>query len=334
MLNKWWRKLFRQAAQTVRNTSYKQPHPRRKLEVELLEDRLAPAGILVTSLDDNLTVDGQVTLREAIQAANTDSSVDGSTAGAGADVISFDPGLFPTPQTINLALGSLGLTTDIAIDGPGADTLTVRNTTGRVFAITGNLLSTVTTSLDGLTISGDTAGVGGGGIVVDGDGFLTTSLTLTDAALIGNKAALGGALQSEDATLTVANSTFAGNVATTSGGGVLVFGGTATITNSTFSNNAAENHGGGIFNSGVLNLVNNTLTLNLANSDDSGTGNGGGLFNDPPGVVTIVNTIVAGNFDTPGNAGSGPIHPDVSGTVVSLGTNLIGNTAGSTGFIA
>ncbi|MCI0639755.1 MAG: hypothetical protein L0Y70_11810, partial [Gemmataceae bacterium] len=33
-------------------------------------------------------------------------------------------------------------------------------------------------------------------------------------------------------------------------------------------------------------------------------------------------------------AGSGPIHPDVSGTVVSLGTNLIGNTAGSTGFIA
>ncbi|MCI0379530.1 MAG: hypothetical protein L0215_18125 [Gemmataceae bacterium] len=356
MLNKWWRKLFRPAAHTMRNPSYKRPLPRRKLEVELLEDRLAPAGIQVTSLDDNVIMDGQVTLREAIQAANTDTSVDGSTQGDGADTITF-PLLFLTPQTINLALGSLALTTDIAINGPGADWLTVRNTTGRVFEIIGDAATMVTTSLDGMTISGDTVGVGGGGIVVNGDGFMDTSLTLTDAALTGNKAADGGALQSLDATLTIVNTTFAGNVATANGGGVFVSGGTATIsnstfssnsaaddgggifndgdttvTNTTFSNNSAAEHGGGIFNSGALNLVNDTLTLNLADSNDSGPGNGGGLFNDPPGVVKIVNSIVAGNFDTPGNAGSGVIHPDVSGTVTSLGTNLIGSTAGSDGF--
>lgn len=49
------------------------------------------ATIVVTSLADNLVIDGQVTLREAVQAANTDTSVDNSTGGSGFDVIQFDP---------------------------------------------------------------------------------------------------------------------------------------------------------------------------------------------------------------------------------------------------
>src|SRR6516164_7785569 len=56
-----------------------------RLRLEPLEDRLAPAIITVTSLADDVAVDGKVTLREAIQAANTDTS---------ADTIVFDPSLF------------------------------------------------------------------------------------------------------------------------------------------------------------------------------------------------------------------------------------------------
>ena len=62
---------------------------RAKLSLEQLEEREVPAVITVTSLADNTTADGQVTLREAIQAAETDASIDGSAAGSGADTIVF-----------------------------------------------------------------------------------------------------------------------------------------------------------------------------------------------------------------------------------------------------
>jgi hypothetical protein len=42
---------------------------------------------------------------------------------------------------------------------------------------------------------------------------------------------------------------------------------------------------------------------------------------------------VAGNFDTPNNAGSGTINPDVSGTFTDQGNNLIGISQGSTNFV-
>ena len=67
------------------------------------------AVITVNSIADDLVGDGMVTLREAIQAANTDTSVDGSVAGSGADTILFDATLFASPQTITLALGELGI---------------------------------------------------------------------------------------------------------------------------------------------------------------------------------------------------------------------------------
>src|SRR5262245_51589882 len=92
------------------------------LSVERLEDRCVPATILVTSLADNLTVDGQVTLREAIQAANTNASVDGSAAGtpyAGTpgtiDVIGFAPGV---SGTISLNLGELTISEPVNVLGP------------------------------------------------------------------------------------------------------------------------------------------------------------------------------------------------------------------------
>jgi hypothetical protein len=69
--------------------------------VESLEDRIAPATITVTSLDDNTSGDGKATLREASQAAKTDAPVDGSTAGSGADSSDFAPLLFASgPKTI------------------------------------------------------------------------------------------------------------------------------------------------------------------------------------------------------------------------------------------
>ncbi|MFY8059787.1 MAG: CSLREA domain-containing protein, partial [Planctomycetaceae bacterium] len=62
--------------------------------MQSLETRILPATITVTSLDDDLTQNGFITLREAIQAANTNKAVDGSVAGSvGEDTIVFAPTL-------------------------------------------------------------------------------------------------------------------------------------------------------------------------------------------------------------------------------------------------
>ncbi len=71
--------------------------------------------------------DGSVTLREAIQAANTNTSVDGSEVGNGADTIKFDPTL--DGATINLEFGDgesgdMDITESLVIDG-GTTNITI-----------------------------------------------------------------------------------------------------------------------------------------------------------------------------------------------------------------
>jgi hypothetical protein len=101
--------------------------------------------------------------------------------------------------------------------------------------------------------------------------------------------------------------------------------GVLKVNNSTLSDNEAQ-QGGGLFNLGVATLDSDTFTTN--NASDS-AGGGGGVFNfggTSPGVVNIGNTIVAGN--------TGGVGPDVNGTFVSQGNNLIGNSTAGVGFTA
>ncbi len=67
----------------------KRPPPTRLL-VEPLEDRTVPSILFVNSAADDTTPgDGLVTLREAIEAANTDTTTDLGATGNGADFIFF-----------------------------------------------------------------------------------------------------------------------------------------------------------------------------------------------------------------------------------------------------
>ena len=95
----------------------------RSVNVESLEERALLATITVTSLADNTTVDGEVTLREALDAANNDNSVDGSTSGDGADTIVFADDV---RGTIVLQPDSyLNIVDAVSIDGPGSDALSI-----------------------------------------------------------------------------------------------------------------------------------------------------------------------------------------------------------------
>ena len=91
------RTLFAELTQSLPKTCQKFGPQRRRSRltqaaqpdaVQSLESRILPATITVTSLDDGMLANGFVTLREAIQAANTNKSVDGSVAGSvGEDTI-------------------------------------------------------------------------------------------------------------------------------------------------------------------------------------------------------------------------------------------------------
>ena len=73
-----------------------------------------------------------------------------------------------------------------------------------------------------------------------------------------------------------------------------------------------------------------TVTNNTADSDGDNEGSGGGIAKVGAGSFSVENSIVAGNSDTPNDAGPGDIHPDCSGEVSSRGYILIGDTAGCT----
>src|SRR5262245_40866642 len=92
--------------------------------LERLEDRLAPATIIVTTTADDLAVDGSVSLREALRSINQGSNVDADVNAAGAygtgDTIRF--AIQGTgPQSIHVGSTGLGalpaITRPVLIDG-------------------------------------------------------------------------------------------------------------------------------------------------------------------------------------------------------------------------
>lgn len=110
----WWRKRFPGTAPFWPVCRRRVATPKqRRLQLEFLEDRLAPALLVTSGLDD-----GSVgTLRWAIDQAN---------GAPGLDIIQFDAGL--AGQTITVGNASLPTVTDpLLIQGPGADVLTIED---------------------------------------------------------------------------------------------------------------------------------------------------------------------------------------------------------------
>src|SRR4051812_40060355 len=130
-----WQQLWQTGQQRTRARRLLPGRLTSRPRLEELEARCVPAVITVTTLQDETINNGLVSLREAIQAANTNTSVDGSTPGdSGADTIVFKHGL---SGTINLT-NQLQITEDLTISGPGASDLTINGGQQgfRVFDIT------------------------------------------------------------------------------------------------------------------------------------------------------------------------------------------------------
>lgn len=299
------------------------------------------ATISVNTTTDELNSDGDCSLREAIRAANQNQAVDACLAGSGADTIILPAGdyLFLLAGTSEDAAltGDLDITGDVTIVGAGrASTVIHANQLDRVFEVrsTANIVQ-----ISDLTVTGSQGQVGGAFYVADSTltldnvritdnpssgsaiYFLHGALTIRDSR-IDNNPAVGLRVAGDDATATVINTVFYSNTAPFDGGGI-TNAGTLKVVNSTISGNIAKEDGGGLYTSGTAELYNVTLVDNRADSDANGTGLGGGVY--VAGGVTIArNTIIANNL-----AGSSPTQPpDCSGTINSLGYNLIEDTTG------
>ena len=311
----------------------------------------AAATIEVTTTVDELKIDGDCSLREAVRAANLDDPIDECTEGDGTDTIKVPAGTYvlsksdPAPEDLAMN-GDLDITSSVKIRGRGVDrTIIDGNATDRVFEVTSGGNATV----GGFTIrDGDTIGQqnGGGLLVRNGGAAILKNLTIKNNKAGANGGGVGvetaGDLSAKDVTITnneamdfsgggVFNNnpdidldsvTIRGNRANLDGGGLLSYGG--FLLNSTVSGNRADLSGGGIYvDSGFLSIMSSTITRNVADEDANGTGNGGGITREDPDPP-LGHTIVANNTDRGGEV------PDCDGEVNSLGYNLIEDTTGCT----
>jgi hypothetical protein len=331
--------------------------------LDILEDRFAPAQLTVNTLADGPANHGDalLTLREAVDTV-TSGNANGLSAGelgqisgtlGTSDTIVFASSLTSGgPATISLTAGELTLAApNFAIHGPGTNLLTIERASSaatpfRIFTVFQN----VTASIKNLTIArgAPAAGSSGGGILNAGEltvqnvAFIGNAVTGTGSGgggiensnvlnasfctFTSNAGGFGGAIDvnEPDAVAVIDSCTF--NLNSGSSGGAMYIEGTASIKNSTFSSNTSATNGGALRNNGVLTLVNCTVVGNRA-ADGGTDGAGGGIKTTLGQPTTLYNTIVVGNVK--GFGGGVPSDLDVN-VMPSSFNNLIGD-AGSAG---
>lgn len=305
----------------------------------------AAGPILVTTNIDEFNPGAEDTgcsLREAVQAANTDAPFGGCTAGPGTNQITLPAGIFPLSLTganedLN-ATGDLDVVGTLSIIGQGHPTINGHGTDRILEVANGGMLN-----LQGLTLTGGSAPSGGAililssnlqlnDVVVDSNaatsagtasgggiavgGFYGSTVSISDSLITRNTAASttaawgGGIFVAAVGVLTVTNSTIASNVATDGDG--LYNAGTSTIRNTTITdngNNLIGGRGGGIYNAArTTTLESVTISGNRASNF---IGDGGNIYN--AGSMSAQNTLVNEAL-TSGNCG---------GTLpISMGHNL------------
>jgi len=271
-------------------------------------DNFSPRGLIIqgaTSMD----------IQDSVVRQNTSGGIGAITLNVERCIVSDNAGISAGVGGRQLTISDSTVTNNIGggvADGGTSSTMTIerclisgntRNPTG------GGVLSSGTTTIKDSQILNNTAlGEYGGGISNLG------TLHMINSVVSGNRNTGGG---SEDG---------GGGIKNSVGVGILF------VTNSTVTGNTAVGNpgvGGGIYNSNFFEMPGRVYLANSTIANNTSSGAGAGVRIDPPnGEATFSNTIVSGNVS------NGTFEEDVSGTIISNGINLIGNTFGSSGWIA
>lgn len=297
----------------------------------------ASVTITVTTVDDELTTDGDCSLREALVAANTNTAVDACAAGSGAavDTVNVPAGTYTLSRAgadeDAAQTGDLDATdaAGVKLVGQGADaTIIDGGAIDRVVDIHSG-----DATIEGVTVrNGQTpAGADGGGIRYATSGG---TLMIVAGVVRGNSSARdGGGIENDGqgATVRIISSTIADNYASNSGGGIANYSHNATVIveDSSVVDNEAENStggGAGIYGRNTdVEIRGSSITNNVAAS-------GGGFDYWPAsydagdgGTVTIENTTI-GNNRTTGFDGGG-IQNSGDATITLWNVTVANNSA-------
>jgi hypothetical protein len=332
----WITRLFGRAARTFRSGRWHGRHRPlrggRRLGLELLEGRLAPATLTVNSLADTANpTDPYLSLREAIALVNSPTlpsglsnqilgQISGTLHQGGSDTVVFDPTAVRTSITLTggqLELSLPSSTAQVTIDGGGSAGVTLNgNRASRVLVVDSGVRATA----DHLTLTnGQTQS--GGGIANMG------TLTVSNSTVSGNSAGIYGGGVYNTGTLTVSNSTVSGNSAgaqqpSQGGEGAGIYNsGTLTVSGSVVRSNTCNGaYGGGIANwGGTLTVTGSTVTGNSAENLVHRVGYGGGIFNN--GTVSVTASTITSNFAFGSGGGIDSQQGSVTVTASTIASN-------------
>jgi CSLREA domain-containing protein len=243
------------------------------LSVGLVSAHLPASIIMVNTMDDELNSDGDCSLREAIQAANTDSTADACVAGSGADTILIPAGTYTltisgAAEDAN-ATGDLDILDDLTLQGAGAISTTIDgNALDRVLHVLEATVEIHDVTITNGYCPNPSSGGGGGGIRNDNG-----TLAIFDSAVTFNISGAGGGLFNRGsngniAQMIVDNVEILGNLATDELGGVGAGGGIG---------NSALDEG----SMAILTVTHSLVAENHSTGDAFTGGGGGGIFSIP-----------------------------------------------------
>lgn len=280
--------------------------------METLEPRLLLSGThyVVDSLEDVVADDGKITLREAIEAANTNSNVFDAVAGSSADVdiITFAEELLTNNTgTIKLHDSHISITSDLILRGPVENTLILDGVNLRedsmCIYIEGD--ESIDIEISNLSINnGPTA------VHITGP-----SVTLENVDI--SRHISSGIVSNSNGVTKIINSSIYANISPSydgsygGGGGIRNYG-NMLIVDSEINGNVSRKSGGGIFNFGNLEIRNSFIERNrsywptLTRIQEP---YGGGIHN--VGECVIIDCMLVGNISAQG----GGIY---SGSIVNI----------------
>ena len=298
-----------------------------------------PAGaatIEVSTKKDEFGAGGskKCSLREAIEAANSNSKFGGCSKGAGSDKVVLGSGTYKLSIEVDNATedenaeGDLDVTSNLTIDGKGASKSVIDGNSQKLDErilnqLAGSLKLTDLTlrngqetddsarggavwnegaaklTIDNVRVINNYTYYSGGGIAVTAGG----TLKLTDSLVAENSADdYGGGITSYDGggKMEIRNTRIIGNEAE-DGAAVIVGDGKLTLVHSTIANNTGVDYGGGIdlYGNGAT-IKNSTISGNRATGADYG----GGIYDESnDGPVLIEGSTISDNFTGYGGGG-------------------------------
>ena len=291
------------------------------------------AIINVNTTDDEINTDGDCSLREAVESANSDTAIDACTAGSGWDTVQVPAGEYQLNLTganeDGNATGDLDILESVNIIGAGSGSTTINGmsadrvlhvdpTNGGVtldlqdVTITngssenggGIRAANGVTIIRGSELSQNTAVDSGGAIHIDYGSLHVFTSTIQNNVVLAGTVSNGGGIYSGEAVVKLINTTVSHNSAFDGAGiyaryGSVSLDATKVLSNVNYIDAGRDTYGGGVYADGGHLWIGNQSEI--ANNESASYG--GGVYSGDDGLLTIRDSWLHHNQSSDGGGG-------------------------------